>query len=417
MVDRVRTDRPRRVSILGATGSIGQTTLGLLAENPAGFELVAVTAHRNVARLAEIARQFRVQFAAIGDETLLPELRSLLTGTGIVCGGGLSALSEAAAYPSDLVMAAMVGASGLVPTLTAIRRGAMVGFANKEVLVCAGHLVMAEAAKYGAKLLPVDSEHNAIFQVIQTNPTSAIERIILTASGGPFLGWSLEEMARATRAQAVRHPIWSMGDKISIDSATMMNKGLEIIEAHHLFALPEPQIEVVIHPQSVVHSLVAYCDGSVLAELGTPDMRTPIAYALAWPKRMAKGGKRLDLSRLGNLSFAPPDPVRFPALRLARAALAAGNGAATVLNAANEVAVAAFLKEAIGFNQICAIVEECLAGLSNQTITSLDDVFALDREARHRAEAEVKHWTGRASILGAVTERSQAPWLQTTALN
>ena len=417
MTETIRAQMPRRVSILGATGSIGQTTCALLSENPGGFELVAVTAHRNVEKLAAIAKEFRVKFAAIGDESLLPDLKSRLAGSGIVCGGGESALNDAAAYPSDLVMAAMVGASGLVPTLTAIRRGAMVGFANKEVLVCAGSLVMAEAAKYQAKLLPVDSEHNAIFQVIQTNASSAIERIILTASGGPFRSWSLDQMALATRAQAVRHPIWSMGDKISIDSATMMNKGLEIIEAHHLFALPESQIEVVIHPQSVVHSMVAYCDGSVLAELGTPDMRTPIAYALAWPERMACGGQRLDLVRLGQLTFESPDLVRFPALRLARAALAAGNGATTVLNAANEVAVAAFLRETIGFNQICAIVEECLAVLANQTITSLEDVFALDKLTRLRAVAEIERFARRGSSSQAQPERVTSEWVGAASLH
>ncbi|MCX8500843.1 MAG: 1-deoxy-D-xylulose-5-phosphate reductoisomerase, partial [Alphaproteobacteria bacterium] len=296
---RSRPASPRRVSVLGATGSIGQATLEVISDHPEAFELVAVTAHRQVAKLAEIARRFRASFAAIGDETLLPELRARLAGTGIDCGAGVGALVEAADYPSDLVMAAMVGASGLMPTLTAIRRGAMVGFANKEVLVCAGTLVMAEAAKHEARLLPVDSEHNAIFQVIQNGSAAAIEKIILTASGGPFRDWSRDQMALATREQAVRHPIWSMGDKISVDSATMMNKGLEIIEAHHLFALSDLQIEVLVHPQSVIHSMVSYCDGSVLAELGTPDMRTPIAYALAWPERIATRGERLDLARLG----------------------------------------------------------------------------------------------------------------------
>jgi 1-deoxy-D-xylulose-5-phosphate reductoisomerase len=279
-------------------------------------------------------------------------------------------------------MAGIVGAAGLPPTLAAIRRGTSVAFANKEVLVTAGPVVMAEIARCGALLLPVDSEHNAIFQVFDEGRRDRIERIILTASGGPFRRNSLEEMAQMTPAQAVNHPIWSMGAKISIDSATMMNKGLELIEAHYLFRMPDEKIEILVHPQSVIHSMVAYCDGSVLAQLGSPDMRTPIAYALAYPDRMPAPSPRLDLARIGQLSFEEPDPIRFPALRLAREALRAGGAAPAVLNAANEVAVESFLKGRLGFLDIARLVEEAMVALLPASVDSLDDVLAIDAAAR-----------------------------------
>ena len=377
--------RPRSVTILGSTGSIGCSTVDLLIRNQERFRLEALTANRNVALLAEQARRLRPRMAAIADPALGPALAEALAGTGIETGAGASALEDAAARPAEWVMGAIVGAAGLAPTLTAIRRGAVVALANKECLVCAGALVMAEARRAGARLLPVDSEHSAVFQVLEGERAEAVDRIILTASGGPFRTARLEEMRRATPAQALAHPNWEMGAKISIDSATMMNKGLELIEAHHLFGLPGERIEIVVHPQSVVHSLVAYVDGSVLAQLGPPDMRTPIAYALAWPERMPWPAPRLDLARLGTLSFESPDPERFPALALAREALAAGGGAPTILNAANEVAVEAFLAGRIGFLDIAGLVSAALEGLPGRRIGSLVEVEAVDREARRFA--------------------------------
>jgi 1-deoxy-D-xylulose-5-phosphate reductoisomerase len=377
--------RQRRVTILGSTGSIGCNTAELLAADREAYAVEALVASKNALRLAEQAKSLQARFAVVADESQYRALKEALAGSGIEAAAGTAAVVEAAARPADWVMAAIVGAAGLAPTLAAVRRGAIVALANKEVLVCAGELVTKEAEAHGARLLPVDSEHNAIFQVFQSDQRQAIEKIVLTASGGPFRKVSLEAMAAATPAQAVAHPNWRMGAKISVDSATMMNKGLEVIEAHHLFALPSERLDIVVHPQSVVHGLVYYSDGSVLAQLGSPDMRTPIANALGWPDRIPAPSPRLDLAKLAQLTFEAPDPERFPALRVARAALDAGGGAPTVLNAANEVAVAAFLDEHIGFLDIAAIVERTLEHLPDRHIASLDDVYALDREARATA--------------------------------
>ena len=375
----------RRVTILGSTGSVGCNTIDLITHQPDAFEVEALTAHRNVKTLAEQARRLRAKLAVVADETRYGELKTELAGSGIGVAAGAAAVAEAAERPADWVMAAIVGAAGLASTLAAVRRGAIVALANKETLVCAGSLMIAEVERHGAKLLPVDSEHNAIFQVLDEERRDAVERIILTASGGPFRTHSTEAMAGVTPAQAVAHPNWDMGAKISVDSATMMNKGLELIEAHHLFGLAETEIEILVHPQSVIHSMVAYVDGSVLAQLGQPDMRTPIAYALAWPERMAAPVARLDLAAIGELTFEPPDPIRFPALELAREALKAGGSAPTILNAANEIAVAGFLRGQTDFLSIAAIVRTVLETLPANGLSSLEDVEAVDREARKLA--------------------------------
>jgi len=376
---------PRRITILGSTGSIGCSTVDLIERNPGAYEIEALTAHSNVEKLAAQARLLRPRLVVIGDETLYGALKEALAGTNIAVAAGKNALVEAATLPADWVMSAIVGAAGLEPTLAAVRRGVVVALANKESLVCAGDLVMAEVERAGATLLPVDSEHNAIFQVFDFDRVESIERLIVTASGGPFRTFARADMEKVTPEQAVAHPNWSMGAKISVDSATMMNKGLEVIEAAHLFPVPEARIEVLVHPQSVIHSMVAYVDGSVLAQLGSPDMRTPIAYALGWPKRMAAPSPRLDLAALGTLTFEAPDPVRFPALRLARQALQTGGAAPTVLNAANEVAVAGFLGRRIGFLDIARIVEETMDRAVAVRLSSLDDVQAADAEARRIA--------------------------------
>jgi 1-deoxy-D-xylulose-5-phosphate reductoisomerase len=377
--------QPRSVTVLGSTGSVGCNTVELIERSRERFEVVALTANSNVGQLAAQARRLRPQLAVIADEALHAELQAALAGTGIETAAGASGLIEAATRPADWVMAAIVGAAGLAPTLAAVRRGAVVALANKETLVCAGALMMAEVARGGATLLPVDSEHNAIFQVLEAERPEAVERIILTASGGPFRGRSLGDMADVTPEQAVAHPNWDMGAKISVDSATMMNKGLELIEAHHLFAMPEGRIEILVHPQSVIHSMVAYVDGSVLAQMGEPDMRTPIAYTLAWPARMPAPVARLDLAALGALTFEAPDPERFPALSLARAALCDGGGAPTILNAANEVAVRGFLDGALGFLDITSVVERTLDRLPAAAPSSIEDVWVLDGEARRVA--------------------------------
>lgn len=376
---------PRRVTILGSTGSVGRSTVDLLSREPERFPVEALTAQSNVALLAEQALMLKARLAVIGDEALLPELRQRLAGSGIEAAAGSHAIIEAAARPADWVMAAIVGAAGLEPTLAAVRRGAIVALANKESLVCAGALVMREAALHGATILPVDSEHNAIFQVFDFDAPESIDRVILTASGGPFRTLSLGEMREVTPAQAIAHPVWSMGAKISVDSATLMNKGLELIEASFLFPVPEPRIEVLIHPQSVIHSLVSYVDGSVLAQLGSPDMRTPIAVALAWPARMATPAGRLDLAGIAKLTFEVPDSARFPALNLARQALQSGGAAPTILNAANEVAVDAFLNGRIGFLDITRIVEQTLTRLAGGTMGDLDAVRQADQAARQYA--------------------------------
>ena len=380
---------PRRVTILGSTGSIGVNTLDLIGRNPEAYEIEALTANRRVEALAEQALRFRPRRAVIAEDEGYPALKEALAGSGVEAAAGAAAVAEAADMPADWVMSAIVGAAGLEPTLAAVRRGAVIGLANKETLVCAGALMVAEIERHGATLLPVDSEHNAIFQVLDFERPEAIDRIILTCSGGPFRTKSREEMAGATPEQAVAHPNWSMGAKISVDSATLMNKGLELIEAHHLFAMPQEAIEIVIHPQSVIHSMVGYIDGSVLAQMGDPDMRTPIAYTLAWPERMAAPVNRLDFAAIGELTFEDPDPLRFPALRLARAALDAGGAAATRLNAANEVAVQAFLGRRIGFLDIAAVVEETLEALPTVALDGLDAVRGADAEARRTAEARV----------------------------
>jgi 1-deoxy-D-xylulose-5-phosphate reductoisomerase len=385
MISAPSADAPRSVTILGATGSVGASTVDLISRSPDRFAVEAVTANRDAERLAAIARQLGARYAAVADDAAYPALKAALSGSGIEAAGGAGAVVAAAARPAEWVMGAIVGAAGLLPILTAIRRGAMVAFANKECLVCAGELMMAEVRRHGATLLPVDSEHNAIFQVLQ--PGAKVRRLILTASGGPFRQWTRDQMAAATPAQAVAHPNWSMGAKISVDSATLMNKGLELIEASHLFAMPEDKIEIVVHPQSVIHSLVDYADGSVLAQLGVPDMRVPIAYTLAWPERMETPCAALDLAKIARLDFQEPDPERFPALRLTRECLRQGGSAATVLNAANEVAVAAFLEGRIGFLDIERIVEGTLAMIPAQAVATLDEMFAIDAAARRHAAA------------------------------
>jgi 1-deoxy-D-xylulose-5-phosphate reductoisomerase len=381
------SDDLRRVTILGATGSIGQSTLDLIGAAPERYEVVALTGQRNVERLAAAARRHRAQFAVVGDPAAYASLKEALAGSGIEVAGGPQGLIEAAERSADWVMAAIVGAAGLEPTLAAVRRGAMVALATKEALICAGALLLDEVRASGAVLLPVDSEHNAIFQAVRGERQDSIERLFLTASGGPFRCHSLREMASATPAQAVAHPNWRMGAKISIDSATMMNKGLELIEAHHLFGLAADQIEILVHPESIVHSLVGFRDGSVLAQLGLPDMRIPIAYTLGWPDRIPAPTPRLDLATIGQLNFEPPDLERFPALGLARAALGRGGAVPAVLNAANEVAVAAFLAYQIGFLDIAAIVEATLASCECGKPEGLPHILAIDAAARRTAHA------------------------------
>ena len=368
----------KTIVLLGATGSIGTSTIDIVKAHPDRFRVAGVSAHRDVAKLA-----------AIADPAGLPELRARLAGSGIEATAGADAIDELAARDADLVLVAITGFAGLRPTLVAVRAGRTVALANKESLVAAGPLVLAAVEAAGARLLPVDSEHNAIFQVLETRALDAVEKVILTASGGPFRSWTLEEMAAARPEQALRHPNWSMGAKITIDSATMMNKGLELIEAFHLFPLGLDRLDVLVHPQSIVHGLVAYSDGSSLAQLGNPDMRTPIAYCLHHPERGPSPIRPLDLARVGTLTFEAPDPVRFPALRLARAALERGGTAPAVLNAANEIAVAAFLDRRIGFLDIAGAVETALeegerTGLLAEP-RSLADVETADREARRAA--------------------------------
>ena len=380
---------PRRVTILGSTGSVGCNTVDIVRRDPVAYEIEALTANNNVELLIEQALELRPRQVVVGVEANYGRLKEALAGTGIDVAAGRAAVIEAAARPADWVMAAIVGAAGLEPTLAAVRRGAMIGLANKETLVCAGELMMAEVIRHRAVMLPVDSEHSAIFQVFDPEQVEAVEKIILTASGGPFRTRSYEEMRAMTPEQAVAHPNWSMGAKISIDSASMMNKGLELIEAHHLFGLPESQIDILVHPQSIIHSMVAYRDGSVLAQLGSPDMRTPIAYALGWPKRIKAPSDRLDFAKMRDLTFEAPDAVRFPALRLARAALQAGGQAPTVLNAANEVAVAAFLDRKIAFTDIAAVVEGVLEEMGPRTLSSIADVLETDLSTRQVSQRQI----------------------------
>ncbi|MBD0271264.1 MAG: 1-deoxy-D-xylulose-5-phosphate reductoisomerase [Acetobacteraceae bacterium] len=381
-----RAGVPRRITVLGSTGSVGRSTLALLEAAPPGaFAVEALVAGSDAAALAAQARRHNARLAVVADPAARGALRDALAGTGVETAAGPDAVVDAAARPADWTMAAIVGAAGLRSTLAALERGGILALANKESLVCAGEIVLAAARRSGATLLPVDSEHNAIFQALDLRDPAMVEKIVLTASGGPCRAMGHAEMRVVTPEVALRHPVWKMGAKISIDSATMMNKGLELIEAAHLFPVPEARIEVLVHPQSAVHGLVQYADGSVLAQLGTPDMRTPIAHALAWPGRMAVTLPRLDLAALGRLEFLPPDPVRFPALRLARDALRAGAGAPVVLNGANEVAVSLFLDRRLGFLDIAAVVEEALALFGARQVDGLDDVLALDAEARREA--------------------------------
>ena len=376
----------RSLTILGATGSIGASTLDLVRRNRGAFRIVALTGHSNVVALAALAREFDAELAVIGDETLLADLRAALAGSGIATAGGAGALIDAAQRPADLTVAAIVGCAGLAPTMAAIEQGRTVALANKEALVSAGAVMTRAVTQHGTTLLPIDSEHNAIFQCMAGNDPAHVRWITLTASGGPFRDWPTERMHRATPAEAVRHPNWSMGAKISVDSATMMNKGLEFIEAWHLFPVGVERLRILIHPQSIVHSMVEYRDGSTLAQLGPSDMRVPIASALAWPARMTTPCEPLDLAEIGTLTFRHPDELRFPATRLAREAVVAGGAAAAVLNAANEIAVAAFLSGQVAFTRIVQCCEDVLACGLPPSPQCLDDVIAVDREARARAK-------------------------------
>lgn len=374
--------QPKTLTILGATGSVGLSTLDLVRRNPKNFEVMAITANTNVTELAKLAVEFDVKLAVVADQSKFNDLKLALNGTSIRCEAGEQGLIEAAEMKSDLVMAAIVGAAGLRPALAAVRRGATLALANKECLVCAGDLFMAEARKNGSRILPVDSEHNAIFQVFDFAAEKSVEKIILTASGGPFWDRRTECLKSVTPAEAVDHPNWDMGQKISVDSATLMNKGLEVIEAFHLFPVAVEQIEVVVHPQSVIHSMVQYVDGSVLAQLGSPDMRTPIAYSLAWPDRMNAPVERLSLADIGQLTFSAPDYERFPCLQLAMDALREGGAAPAILNAANEIAVEAFLAGKIGFMDISSVVKATLDKIDMKAPHSLSMVFEIDHAAR-----------------------------------
>jgi 1-deoxy-D-xylulose-5-phosphate reductoisomerase len=380
----------RKIAILGATGSVGKSTLDLLERNPDRFGVTAVTAATNVEALADIARRTDARLAVVADESRYTELAELLVGTNCRAAAGEEALLEAAVGDAELIIAAIVGCAGLRPVMAAVEAGKTVALANKEALVTAGALMTDAAAASGATLLPIDSEHNAIFQCLAGSRAEDVSKIILTASGGPFRTASAETIGAATPAQAVAHPNWSMGAKISVDSATLMNKGLELIEAHYLFGLPSDRLGVVIHPQSVIHSMVEFIDGSVLAQLGSPDMRIPIAYALAWPERMETPAQRLDLAEIARLDFEVPDLERFPALKLAREALESGGAAPVVLNAANEVAVASFLAGQLRFPDISRLVQEALIDANYDAPHSIGDVLAIDRVTRERAGAMMK---------------------------
>jgi 1-deoxy-D-xylulose-5-phosphate reductoisomerase len=380
----------RKIAILGATGSIGKSTLDLVDRSPERFEVVAVTASTNAEELARIARRTNAKLAVIADESRLRDLQELLVGTGCRAAAGEEALIEAATCEADFVIAAIVGCAGLRPVMAAVEAGRVVALANTEALVTAGELMTDAVASNGAVLLPLDSEHNAIFQCLAGNRKEDVARLVLTASGGPFRTASRETIESATPAQAVAHPNWSMGAKISVDSATLMNKGLELIEAHYLFGIPSHRLDVVVHPQSVIHSMVEFVDRSVLAQLGAPDMRIPIAYALAWPDRMETPSERLDLAAIARLDFEAPDLERFPALRLARAALEEGGAAPTVLNASNEVAVASFLAGSLKFADIARLVEDALEESDSDPPCSIDDVLLIDRETRARVETMMK---------------------------
>ena len=377
----------RKIAILGATGSVGKSTLDIVERDREQFEVTAVTAATNVEALADVVRRTRARLAVVADESRYTDLAELLVGTNCRAAAGEDALIGAATADAELVIAAIVGCAGLRPVMAAVEAGKTVALANKEALVTAGALMTDAARLSGATILPVDSEHNAIFQCLAGNRAEDVSRLILTASGGPFRSASAETMGAATPAQAVAHPNWSMGAKISVDSATMMNKGLELIEAHYLFGLPSNRIDILVHPQSIVHSMVEFVDGSVLAQLGSADMRIPIAYALAWPQRMETPAQRLNLAAIARLDFEAPDPERFPALRLAREALEAGGAAPIVLNAANEVAVASFLAGRISFPQIAGLVHEALSSADYAAPGSISDVLEIDRVTRLSAQA------------------------------
>ena len=389
----------RVVTVLGATGSIGTSTIDLLRRSRDRFRVEALTAHSNVAALAELAKEFNVRFAAVAEESRYEELKAALAGTGIAVGAGESAMIEAAQRPANWVMAAMSGAAGLKPAIAAAERGVTVALANKECLVCAGEVFMRAAEENGACVLPVDSEHNALFQAMGAGPRENLTKVILTASGGPFRTWTREQIENATIEQALKHPNWSMGRKITIDSASMFNKGLEIIEAYHLFDLEAEQIEVLVHPQSIIHGLVEFSDCSVIAQMGAPDMRTPIAHCLAWPERIDGPAKKLDLAAIGQLTFEAPDPVRFPSLRLVQEALRAGGAMPTVFNAANEVAVAAFLDGKIGFGGIARLVEATMeaAAKTNALPKSADDALSIDHSSRNMARGLLPEIAAKAS--------------------
>ncbi len=380
----------RRISILGATGSVGTSTLDLVERHHDRFEVVALTAATNAAALADCARRTGASLAVIADESRLPELREALSGTDCRAATGHDAMLEAAAGEAEWVMAAIVGCAGLEPVMAAVEAGRTIALANKEALVTAGSLMIDAAKRTGATILPVDSEHNAIFQCLTGNSYDGVARLILTASGGPFRTWSKADMDVARPEQALKHPNWSMGAKISIDSATMMNKGLELIEAHHLFGLPSDRIDILVHPQSVIHSMVEYVDGSTIAQLGSPDMRIPIAHCLAYPDRIATRAEPLDLIKIASLTFEAPDSERFPSLRLARAALESGKGEAIVLNAANELAVAAFLNRRIAFGEIATTVERAVEQTDAPAPASIADVIEIDQAVRRTVGASLE---------------------------
>ncbi len=383
---RILPDRaPRAITVLGATGSIGRNTIDLIERMADAFCVEALTANTNVKELAAQAIRLGARLAVVADRESYADLKEALDGSGVEAAAGPEAVVEAAARPAEFVMASIVGIAGLEPTITAARRGATIGLANKECLVSAGDVMTAEIKKHGATLLPVDSEHSAIFQVFDFEEPEKIARVILTASGGPFRERDISAMADVTPEEAVAHPNWDMGAKISVDCATMMNKGLELIEAFHLFPVTEEQIQIIIHPQSVIHSMVDYVDGSVLAQMGAPDMRIPISYALGWPKRLKTPASRLDLEEIGRLTFEAPDETRFPALRLAREALKEGGSTPATLNAANEIAVAAFLRGRCGFLDISRIVEQTLGASRSHSLESLEDVLEADAQARQIA--------------------------------
>jgi 1-deoxy-D-xylulose-5-phosphate reductoisomerase len=379
----------RTVTVLGATGSVGTSTVDLLKRGNGQYRVEAVTAHRNAAQLAQIARDLCARVAVVADPSAYAELKAALAGSGIEAASGEAAVIEAAERPADWIMAAVSGSVGLKPTLAAAKLGRTVALANKECLVCAGGMFMRTAAAAGATVLPVDSEHNAIFQALSAGPREDVSRVVITASGGPFRTWTRDAMRAATVEQALKHPNWSLGPKITIDSATMMNKCLELIEAHHLFAVEPARLAVLVHPQSIIHGMVEYRDGSVVAQLGSPDMRIPIAHCLAWPTRIDGPAARLDLARVGSLTFEAPDPDRFPALALGRRALETGGSAPTVLNAANEVAVAAFIGRRIGFGGIAELVEATLNAAEQRNALAepqdIDEALAVDHIARSLA--------------------------------